>query len=126
MSRIRFDVQVRRGDRFWLVDVPAIGHVTQARHLREVDTMARDLISLTLDVEPESMDLDVVIEQPPAVAAHLRRAAELRDQEAQARHEAAAELRAAARELRDAGLPLRDVGEVLGVSYQRAHQLVDA
>jgi hypothetical protein len=43
---------------------------------------------------------------------------------AKAQAEAAAQVRAATRELHDNGLPVRDVGRILGVPYQRAHQLV--
>jgi hypothetical protein len=35
-------------------------------------------------------------------------------------------MRAAAQELSRSGMPLRDIGQLLGVSYQRAHQLVSA
>ena len=42
-----------------------------------------------------------------------------------ARSQAAAAARRAARRLRDQGLPLHDVGQALGVSFQRAKQLID-
>lgn len=48
----------------------------------------------------------------------------LRGQAADAQSEAARELRAAAQQLADQKLPLRDIGRLLGVSHQRAHQLV--
>ncbi len=48
----------------------------------------------------------------------------LRADEARARAEAAQEVRQAAKTLHETGIPLRDVGTVLGVSHQRAHQLV--
>lgn len=46
-----------------------------------------------------------------------------RTAKAQTATEAAAQVRAAARELHDNGLALRD-GRILGVSYERAHQVV--
>jgi hypothetical protein len=58
------------------------------------------------------------------VGAHVRTAARLREEAHRANREAAAESRAAARVLREAGLSVRDVGTVLGVSHQRAHQLL--
>lgn len=119
-----YHVNVTRGDRYWLLHVPEIDHVTQARHLREVDDMARDLIALMTDTDPADVNLTVHIETPEIVREHLKRATELREAEANAKRAAADEMRAAARELREEGMPLRDVGEVLGVSYQRAHQLV--
>jgi hypothetical protein len=51
-------------------------------------------------------------------------AEKLRQESARSQAEAARQLRAAAQELHEAGLPLRDVGSALGVSYQRAPQLV--
>ena len=58
------------------------------------------------------------------VREHLAAAERLRDDAAEATRRAAEESRAAARELAASGLSLRDVGEALGVSHQRAHQLV--
>lgn len=121
-----YDANVERDGKYWRVRVPQVDRTTQARHLREVDAMARDLISLMHDADPDSVDLRVHIELPEEVRRHLERAAELREQAARAQHEAAEEARAAARQLAAAGLPLRDVGQALGVSYQRAHQLVSS
>jgi hypothetical protein len=120
-----YRVDVERDGRFWLLRVPEVG-VTQARHLREVDLMARDLIALTTDSDPGTFDLDVHVEVPAATRRHLQRAERLRDQARDSQSKAAAELRAAAQELAQSGLPMRDIGQLLGVSYQRAHQLVSA
>ncbi len=119
-----YQVTVQRGDRFWLVHVPEIDQWTQARHLREVEEMARDLIAIMTGVEPHSFELDIEINMPSGVAEHVQRASELREVARTAQAQAAQELRDAARELRQSGMPLRDVGQMLGVSYQRAHQLV--
>ena len=120
-----YRVDVERDGRFWLLRVAEVG-VTQARHLREVDTMARDLIALTTDSDPATFDLDVHVEVPAATRRHLQQAERLRDQARDSQSKAADELRAAAQELARSGLPLRDIGQLLGVSYQRAHQLVSA
>lgn len=115
---------VERDQQFWMVTVPEVGRVTQARHLREVDTMARDLIALMDDIAPDSFGLTVQIMLPEEVREHLDRAEELRRDAAEANHKAAEESREAVRELRELGLTIRDVGDALGVSHQRAHQLV--
>jgi hypothetical protein len=122
-----YQVEVRRGERWWVLSVPEIPAAhSQARHLREVDEVARDLIAVLLDIPADSFDLDIRIELPDGVKARLQRAEQLRTEAAQAQNEAAAEVRAAAKELADQGLPLRDIGRALGISYQRAHQLVSA
>ena len=98
---------------------------TQARNLREVEPMARDLIAIMDEIPEDSFELDVQIALPEEVRAALERSAELREQAARSQAEAARLARSAAGHLHDQGLPLRDIGKMLGVSYQRAHQLVD-
>lgn len=120
----RYEVTVTPAGRYWHIEVPALDRVTQARHLHEVDDMARDLIVIMTEEAPATIELDVQVVLPESVREHLQAAEELRQQSARAQAQAAKELRAAAQTLHEAGLPLRDVGAALGVSYQRAHQLV--
>ncbi len=120
-----YRVDVERDGRFWLLRVPEVG-VTQARHLREVEIMARDLIALVTDREPPSFGLDVHVTMPAATRRRLERAERLRVRARDSQSKAAEELRAAAQELSRSGMPLRDIGQLLGVSYQRAHQLVSS
>jgi hypothetical protein len=86
--------------------------------------MASDLVAVMTGEDPATVELDVHIRRPASVDEHLARAASLREESQRAQAAAAAELRQAARELKDAGMPLRDIGQLLNVSYQRAHQLV--
>lgn len=62
---------------------------------------------------------------PEAVRRDLEQSAALREEAARAQAKAAQLARHAAALLRSKGLPLRDVGQALGVSFQRAKQLVD-
>lgn len=121
-----YSVNVRRGDRYWLVEVPAVGRTTQARSLREVEPMARDLIMVMSDgdLDPADVELEVTVEVPATAAAHWRQSAELHAESARLRAQAAAEAGAAARHLRQLGLTVRDIGAVLDVSHQRADQLL--
>jgi len=114
---------VSRDGRFWHADVPEIDRVTQARNLNEVDVMTRDLIAIMTGAEPDSFEVNVRIQLPDSVQAHLSEVERARDAEAAARSHAATELRAAATELKNAGLSVRELGSVLGISYQRASQL---
>ena len=117
---------VSRDGKFWHVEVPEIDRVTQARNINEVDDMARDLIAIMAGVEPDSFELDVRIQLPDSVRAHLSEVERARGAETEARSHAAAELRAAAAELKNAGLSVRELGAVLGISYQRASQLTSS
>lgn len=118
-----YSAKAERDGRFWLVTVAGVG-VTQARHLREVELMARDLVAVMREVKPDSFGLEVELALPASVDKHIREAARLRALAMESNAAAARRSRDAARELREAGLTVRDVGEVLGVSHQRAHQLV--
>ena len=110
--------------KFWIIEIPAIDGITQARSVKEIDVMVRDLISIMTETEPDSFDVNMKLLLPDDVAATLKRAGELRDIADSARKEAAAESRRAAKALRASGLTVRDIGAALGVSFQRAHQLV--
>jgi hypothetical protein len=119
-----YHAEVRRAGKYWAVYVPEVDRWTQARHLRELDAMTEDLIELMTGAKAGTFSVDYDIDLPETVRGHLARAEQLRSESAQAQAAAAAEVRAAARELHQGGLPLRDVGQLLGISHQRAHQLV--
>jgi hypothetical protein len=63
--------------------------------------------------------------QGTEVRAELARARDLRRQAERTQAEAATLVRDVARKLREQGLSVADVGTVLGVSFQRASQLLD-
>lgn len=45
-----FGIKVTRDGRFWRIEVPEIEQFTQGRNRGEIELMARELISLCLDV----------------------------------------------------------------------------
>ena len=122
----RYDVTVRRDGRFWYIEIPALDGATQVRNLSEVDEMAKDYIAEVTGTPASRIELGVTIELSAEVQAHLAAASALRDEEAHARTRAAEESRAAARALKSQGLTVREVGAALGVSHQRAQQLISA
>jgi len=42
-----FDIDVTRDGGWWMVHIPKLGERTQARHLREVELMAREYIAVS-------------------------------------------------------------------------------
>jgi predicted RNase H-like HicB family nuclease len=126
VSRPMYTVTAQRDGRWWFVRVPEVpGAITQARRLDQVEAMAREVVSLLLEVAPDSFDLDVRAAIPDEVRAELARARDLQRQAERTQAEAATLVRDAARKLREQGLSVADVGAVLGVSFQRASQLLD-
>ena len=119
---VTYDVTAELGNRFWLVRVAALERVTQARNIGEIEPMAKELIELMTGESNPAIHVTLVL--PKRIQNHLDRVAELRATEEQSRQSAAVEARIAARLLRESHLTLSDVGAVLGVSHQRAHQLI--
>ena len=52
-----FDYRVYREGKWWMVEIPAIDGLTQARHLTDVEDIARSYISLDQDVPPSEVQL---------------------------------------------------------------------
>ncbi|MDR3068546.1 MAG: hypothetical protein LBU50_03490 [Cellulomonas sp.] len=84
----------------------------------------REAIAVVAGVDAADVEVEVTVSLPDGVRDHIERAAALRTRAAESNHAAASEARAAAALLAGSGIPLRDVGTILGVSHQRAHQLV--
>lgn len=112
-----------RVGKWWEITVPELDEVTQARRLSQVDSTVRDLIRLMTGARPDTVHVQVRV--PGDLEDEVARARKLREHADAEIREAAALSRHAARRLHEQGLPLRDIGEMLGVSFQRAKQLVD-
>ena len=103
-----YRAEVDRDGMVWRIRVPEVARTTQARTLREVEPMARDLIAIMDDIPADSFRPRMCILTLPAdIRAELDRSAELREQAARSQAEAAQLARRAARRLRDQGLPLQ-------------------
>lgn len=122
----KYVARVRREGRWWIVEVPEIGEVTQARRIRDVTSAARELIAVTLDLPLESVDVAVDIEpiEGVDVAAGLAHVRTMHESAMTFERQARAEVAGLAQALSAADVPLRDVGAILGISHQRAHQLI--
>ena len=118
--------EASRDGKWWLVYVKEIDHHTQARSLAEAEMMAKDLTASCLDMPVESVNVTLTVELPESARLAVAQAEVLFNQANATRHSAAAKSREAAEVLRQQGWTLRDIGAALGVSYQRAHQLLAA
>lgn len=121
-----YQATAERDGKYWFVQVegPNFSHATQARNLREIESMAQDLVVTVLDIDIADFEVNVEIHLPEDVQQHLVNSAQARDEAKAANARAAAESRAAARSLAATGMSVRDIGQALGISYQRAHQLI--
>lgn len=54
-----YDVVAEQDGAFWLLRIPELDGVTQARNREEIETMAREYIAITLDVPADSFSLAI-------------------------------------------------------------------
>lgn len=120
-----YEALARRVGNSWAIHVANV-RPTQARRLGEIEEMARDLVACMANVDVHTVDIDITVELPEGVRHSLEHAHRARAAEEQSRAEANRSFQDAARQLRDGGLTVREIGTLLGVSYQRAHQLLSA
>jgi DNA-directed RNA polymerase specialized sigma24 family protein len=126
MNRPRYTARAARSGRWWAIEVPEVeGAFTQARRLDQVESMAREAISLLLEIPEDSFE--VVVEPDVASLGSLGRLIESaraqRTAAAAAQETASKTMREAVTQLRASGLSSREVGKLLGVTYGRVSQL---
>jgi predicted RNase H-like HicB family nuclease len=122
----RYLVRAFRSGRWWAIDVPELpGVYSQARRLEQVESMAREVIALTLNVSEDSFDITVEPDLDSLGGVREAIEAALREREcASAAHDAASSaMRHAVSELRASGYTSRDAGLLLGISNQRISQI---
>ena len=106
--------------RAWCLEVPEIGRVTMAVSVKEIDVMAKDLISIMTGESNPAITVEYALPEEATEAMRLKAEAERIEAESQAQQ------RKAVRKLHGDGMPFREIGTLLGISYQRAHQLANA
>jgi hypothetical protein len=121
-----YRAEVARQGKWWMVRLPDIDGLTQARRFSEVEEMARSLLAITLDVPEDSFAVTVELEAVDDI--HITERLEALHAAEKKARESQADLREASHslavDLAYRGVPVRDIGAILGVSHQRAHQLV--
>ncbi len=124
MDHTLYEVRATRSGDWWAIDVPGLlGAHTQARRLDQVEHMAREVISLLVDVPEDSFDVRVQAELDDEWARLLRETREARTAADEASERAQRLVRKAVVTLQGAGLSTREVGQLLGVTHQRVQQL---
>lgn len=123
-----YRVNVTREGKWWMVAIPELDELTQARRISEAEAMARDLIALRTTTAPDSftIDMHVDVDDIPDAGTRAEKIRNERREAERLEQHALAESKVLARELADRQVPVRDIGEILGVTFQRASQLVNS
>ena len=120
----RYRVNVERGGDWWNLTFPDVAFVySQTRRLDQAEIAARRALALKLDVEPQSLELDVRLNLPGDVEQARAAVTEQRDVAERAQRDAGEATRALVRSLAGQGYSVRDIGEIVGLSPQRVSQL---
>lgn len=123
-----YEVSVTRDGKWWMVAVPELGSLTQARRLVDVDAAARELVALETGTALDEVSIDTRVELAAGDGDLTKRVADIRARRERIDAEDAevrADTAAFARELAAAQVPVRDIGALLGVTFQRVSQLVN-
>jgi hypothetical protein len=123
-----FKIEVTRGGRWWMVHIPEIDGLTQARRLSEVETMAREYIALDRNLPFDDIKVETasVRVEEPALRELLETAREIKSLRAKANElerQASEKAHEYAHWLTTYGIPVRDIAELLDISPQRVSQL---
>ena len=112
-------------DNAWTVRIKGLtGCQTYGRSIRQAQSRIREALSLWLDTTPAQLNVrDQFPSQLASVADDVMRA---RDAAERAGAKAQQQTIEAVKALTDLGLSRRDAAELLGLSHQRVHQLLEA
>lgn len=114
-----------RSGRWWSVELhdlpPKHFGFTQGRDLVEAEYMARDAIALMLEMPKAEVLVDLRVDGADELLTEVERA-RVERKDAALREQAT--LVRAARALVDRGMTQRDAARLLGLSFQRVHQLL--
>lgn len=123
-----YHVQVTREGKWWMIAIPELDALTQARRIEDVPVMARELIALETGVALTDVAIEQRIELVTGGEDLAERVRIIRDRRARLSEEEArvqTDMAQFAKELAAADVPVRDIGSLLGVAHQRVSQLVN-
>jgi hypothetical protein len=126
-----YKIDITREGRWWMVHIPEVGGITQARRLAEAPMMAREYIALDRGIPLREITVEIasVRVEEPASRELLEAARQIRDMRARAsalERESAERAREYAHWLVERGVPIRDIAALLEISPQRVSQLTNS
>jgi len=121
---IHRNVTTQREGKYWLVFIDGANGLTQARRFSEIETMAREYVALVEDTQVGNVIIDTITVS--GISEALAQAAADRQTASALEAAATQSIRDVARKLRSESVPLAEIGQILGVSHQRAAQLLQA
>lgn len=120
-----YTVHAQRDGKWWVLTAPAVpGAVAQARRLDQAPEEIGTAIAMMLGVPDNQVAVDVQAVLDDEVQQRIAAVRAKQEEAERVRDEAAAGSRELVAYLHGTGLTIRDIGAVLGLSLQRAQQLL--
>jgi hypothetical protein len=121
-----YKIEIERDGRWWMVRIPELDGLTQARRLAEASLMGREWIAVSIGTPIDDITVHITSITVPGAGDIQAGAASIHDlREAARRAEstAAEEMRHYVQVVNQADIPVRDVAFLLDVSPQRISQI---
>ena len=121
-----YTARVTREGKWWMIAIPEIDGLTQARRLSDAREMAREYIAVTADRSIDDIEVTLSVESVDGVPV-AEILATIHDERAQAEkleRDARERAEALAKSLASLDIPVREIGAVRGCAFHRAHQLL--
>ncbi len=125
----RYKVEITRDGRWWIVHIPEIDGVTQARRLSEAPTMAREYIALDRGIPLRDVQVEVAsirVNDSRELLDSARQIKETRARANELERECRERAQQFAQQLVTHGVPVRDIAALLDISPQRVSQLANS
>lgn len=121
-----YSATATREGKWWMIRIPEIDGLTQARKLDQAAGEARDYIAASQGIPVEDVAVTIAVEQVGGldIVAENAAIADARYQASVAERDATDRAARLAKNLAANELSVREIGVVMGVSHQRAQQLL--
>ncbi|MFK0009916.1 hypothetical protein ACIQTZ_22965 [Paenarthrobacter sp. NPDC090520] len=110
--------------KWWMISIPEIDGLSQAKTVESVPGMAADLAAIVLNVPQEAVRVNITYRLPEAAAVIDRQWHEAKAQVTTAEATAADKLAELAHTLKANGWTLKDIAAVTGYTFQRIAQIL--
>ncbi len=120
-----YTVEATRSGKWWVLEEPTLGCVSQVRRLSEVADEMREAIAHLAQIDEREVVIKTRIILPDPVAERVDQIEALREESRRANAAAARESRELVSTMRMQGFTLDDIGMMLGVSKGRVSQLAN-
>jgi predicted RNase H-like HicB family nuclease len=120
-----YAVEAVREGKFWMVSIPELDGLTQARTFSEIPTMAKEWIELTTETTDFAIHMQVGSVEGTTVDHALDQIKAAKREAKKKEAEATAFATSLARMLQRECVPMREIATVMGISHQRVQQLIN-